>query len=181
MYDESLEMFKRIRDDVKVGNRFNDELDKKKIELVTDECIRDIGLTYNAYARIEFNAKNFDGASAWGKQAIEAFTKYQKKYPRLQIVIDLSNVWMLMGAALANSGNMPEAIDSLCAAMSCFDVLIHAKDFKAPNDFMKKYQSIAQMAHNICINDKSGECAKKWLSFVSSSHSICLKWAIIRE
>lgn len=165
MYDESLEMFKRIRDDVKVGNRFNDELDKKKIELVTDECIRDIGLTYNAYARIEFNAKNFDGASAWGKQAIEAFTKYQKKYPRLQIVIDLSNVWMLMGAALANSGNMPEAIDLLCAAMSCFDVLIHAKDFKAPNDFMKKYQSIAQMAHNICINEKSGECAKKWLKF----------------
>lgn len=165
LYDEAMEIFRRIQKDIAEGDKFNDEIKQEQAVLVADECVRDMGITYFAYARIEFNAKNFEGAAAWGKQAIESLTKYQQKYNKIQTIIDIANVWMLMGAALANAGEPVSAIDALCATMSCYDGLLHNKAFKAPEDFSQRYQSVAQLAHTICINDKSGECAKKWLKF----------------
>lgn len=165
LYDDAMEIFRRIQKDILEGGKFNDELKEDQTVLIADECVRDMGLTYFAFARIEFNAKNFDGAAAWGKQALESLTKFQKKYNKIQAVVDMSNVWMLMGAALANAGETTEAIQALCATMSCYDGMLHNKGFKATEDFSKKYQSVAQLAHTICINDKSGECAKTWLKF----------------
>lgn len=164
LYDEAMEIFRRIKKDAEDKKSFAD-IDDKKAELVADECMRDMGITYFAYARIEFNAKNFEGAAAWGKQSLDSLTEYQKKHNALNVVVDMANVWMLVGAALANSGEAVEAINALSATMSCYDGLLHNKNFKAPEDFAKRYQSVAQLAHTICINDKSGECAKVWLKF----------------
>lgn len=165
-YDEAMEIFRHIRKDAEKGlESFDDTLDDVQKTLVTDEVVRDMGLTYFAYARIEFNAKNFDGAAAWGKQSIDSLTAYQQKYNKIETIIDLSNVWMLMGAALANSGAQVEAIDAVSAAISCFDGLLHNKNFKAPENFGERYKSVAQLAHTISINEKSGEAAKKWLKF----------------
>lgn len=166
LYDDAMEMFRRLRKDAEAGHgAFDDTLDKVQQVLVTDEVVRDMGLTYFAYARIEFNAKNFEGAAAWGKQSIESLTGYQQKYNKIETIIDLSNVWMLMSAALANGGDPIEAIDAVSAAISCYDGLLHNKNFKAPEDFGNRYRSIAQLAHTICINEKTGEAAKKWLTF----------------
>ncbi|MDO5396364.1 MAG: DUF4062 domain-containing protein [bacterium] len=166
LYDDAMEMFRRLRKDAEAGHgAFDDTLDKVQQVLVTDEVVRDMGLTYFAYARIEFNSKNFEGAAAWGKQAIDSLTGYQQKYNKIETIIDLSNVWMLMSAALANGGNPIEAIDAVSAAISCYDGLAHNKNFKAPEDFGTRYKSIAQLAHTICINEKTGEAAKKWLTF----------------
>lgn len=166
MYDDAMEIFRRLRKDAEAGHgAFDDTLDKVQQVLVTDEVVRDMGLTYFAYARIEFNAKNFEGAAAWGKQSIDSLTGYQQKYNKIETIIDLSNVWMLMAAALANGGNPVEAIDAVSAAISCFDGLAHNKNFKVPEDFGDRYRAIAQLAHTICINEKTGEAAKKWLTF----------------
>ena len=166
LYDEAMEIFRHIRKDAESNkDAFGDTLDDTQKTLVTDEVVRDMGLTYFAYARIEFNTKNFDGAAAWGKQSIDSLTKYQQKYNKIETIIDLSNVWMLMGAALANGGAPVEAIDAVSAAISCFDGLAHNKNFRAPENFGERYRSLAQLAHTICINEKSGEAAKKWLKF----------------
>lgn len=165
LYDDAMEILRYLRKSAEEGGKFNDELDEVQAVLVTDECVRDMGLTYFAYARIEFNAKNFDGAAAWGKQSIESLTNYQRKYNKIQTILDLANVWTLMAAALANAGEPSEAIDAVSATMSCYDGLAHNKNYKPSEDFAQKYQSVAQLAHTICVNDKSGECAKKWLKF----------------
>jgi len=163
-YDEAMEIFRKIQSDADNKTSFID-IDEQKAQAVADECLRDMGITYFSYARIEFNAKNFEGAAAWGKQALDSLTKYQQKYNRLNTIVDMANVWMLVGAALANAGETVEAINALGATMSCYDGLLHNKNFKAPEDFKQRYQSVAQLAHTICINDKSGECAKVWLKF----------------
>ena len=166
LYDDAMEMFRRLRKDAEAGHgAFDDTLDKVQQVLVTDEVVRDMGLTYFAYARIEFNAKNFEGSAAWGKQSIESLTGYQQKYNKIETIIDLSNIWMLMAAALANGGNPIEAIDAVSATMSCFDGLAHNKNFRIPEDFGNRYKSVAQLAHTICINEPTGEAAKKWLTF----------------
>ena len=166
LYDDSMEMFRRLRKDAEAGHdAFDDTLDTVQQVLVTDEVVRDMGLTYFAYARIEFNAQNFEGAAAWGKQAVESLTGYQQKYNKIETIIDLSNVWMLMAAALANGGDEIEAIDAVSAAISCYDGLAHNKNFKPDEAFAARYKSVAQLAHTISIKEKTGEAAKKWLTF----------------
>jgi len=166
LYDEAMDALRRIRKDDEAGRTaFDDTIDEKKQEVVVDEALRNMGLVYFAYARIEFNAKNFEGAAAWGKQSIESLTEYQQKHNSLNVVNDLSNVWMLMGAALANCGEQVDAIDAVAAAMACCDGLSHNKAFKPNEDFANRYRSMAQLAHTICINEPTGEAAKKWLQF----------------
>ncbi len=165
LYDEAMEIFRRIQKDIAEGGKFNEELEEKQAVLIADECVRDMGITYFAFARIEFNGKNFEGAAAWAQQSVESLSKYLQKYNKIQTIIDLTNVWTLMGAALANAGEAEGAIDAMAATMSLYDGLVHNKAFKAPEDFPQRYRSAAQLAHTICINDNTGACAKKWLKF----------------